>query len=135
MSTGTARKRYTLAFLTLIALYAGALFGANWLFTTHFSSGLLLYLEAALPALPIIGIFFAIGRYLVEEPDEYIRMLMVRQSLLATGIALSVATIWGFLESFHVVRHVDVYYVAVLWFAGLGVGALVNRIMAAKEYD
>ena len=66
-----------------------------------------------LPALPIIGIFGAIGRYLVEEQDEYVRMLMVRQTLWASGFALSVATIWGFLESFDLVGHVDGYYVAI----------------------
>ena len=60
-----------------------------------------------LPALPIIGIFAAIGRYLVEEQDEYVRMLMVRQTLWASGFALSVATIWGFLENFGLVGHVD----------------------------
>ena len=69
--------------------------------------GGLTYFVAVLPALPIIGIFAAIGRYLVEEQDEYVRMLMVRQTLWASGIALSLATIWGFLENFGVVGHVD----------------------------
>ena len=86
------------------------------------------YLAAILPALPIIGIFAAIGRYLVEEQDEYVRMLMVRQTLWASGFALSVATIWGFLESFDIVGHVDAYYVAVLWFGGLGIGACINKL-------
>ena len=71
------------------------------------------YLAAVLPALPIIGIFAAIGRYLVEEHDEYVRMLMVRQTLWASAFALSVATVWGFLESFDMVGHVEAYYVAV----------------------
>jgi len=35
-----------------------------------------------LPALPITGIFAALGRYLVEEPDEYVRLATVRQSLI-----------------------------------------------------
>ena len=73
------------------------------------------------------GIFAAIGRYLVEEQDEYVRMLMVRQTLWASGFALSVATVWGFLENFDLVGHVDAYYIAVLWFGGLGLGACINR--------
>ena len=32
---------------------------------------------------------------------------MVRQTLWASGFALSVATVWGFLESFDLVGHVD----------------------------
>ena len=68
------------------------------------------YFVAIFPALPIIGIFGALGRYLVEEQDEYVRMLMVRQALWASGFALSLATVWGFLENFGLVGHADGYY-------------------------
>jgi hypothetical protein len=97
-------------------------------FKHHLLSGVVAYIVAALPALPIIGIFFAMGRYLVEEQDEYVRMLMIRQALWASGFALSAATIWGFLESFDVVGHIDAYYIAVIWFGGLGVGSLINKL-------
>jgi hypothetical protein len=83
---------------------------------------------AILPAIPIILVFAAVGRYLIEEGDEYLRMLMVRQTLWASGFALSLATIWGFLESFDLVGHIDAYYIAMLWFFGLGVGAVMNRL-------
>jgi hypothetical protein len=86
------------------------------------------WLVAILPALPIIGIFVAIGRYLVEEQDEYVRMLMVRQTLWASGFALSVATVWGFLENFGLVGHVEAYYISVLWFFGLAIGGIVNKL-------
>jgi len=91
-------------------------------------TGVSAYAAAILPALPIIGVFVAMGRYLADEQDEYIRMLTVRQTLWATGFALSVATIWGFLENFELVGHVDAYYVAVLWFGGLGIGSCMNRL-------
>ena len=91
-------------------------------------SGPLAVVVAILPALPIIGVFAAMGRYLVEETDEYIRMLTARQSFYATGFALSVATIWGFLESFEIVGHVESFYIAVLWFGGLGVGSCINTL-------
>jgi hypothetical protein len=74
------------------------------------------------PALPIIAIFAAIGRYLIEESDEYLRLLTVRQTLVASGFALSLATAWGFLESFDLAAHVDAYWIAVVWFGGLGLG-------------
>jgi hypothetical protein len=57
---------------------------------------------------------------------------MVRQTLWASGFALSFATIWGFLESFDLVAHVEAYYVAVLWFGGLGLGACVNKLTVAR---
>jgi hypothetical protein len=39
---------------------------------------------------------------------------------------LTLVTIWGFLENFGLVGHVDAFYVAVLWFLGLGVGSAFN---------
>ena len=81
-----------------------------------------------LPGLAVIGIFWSIGRLIVEEQDEFIRMLIVRQALIATGFALGVATIWGFLELARVVPHLDAYWVAVVWFFGQFVGAVSNRM-------
>lgn len=124
----TARRRYRRTALGLSVLYAVLLIGVSVFFKTGPRTGVSAYAAAVLPALPIIGVFYAIGRYLVEEQDEFLRMLMVRQILWATGIALSIATVWGFLESFNVVRHVDAYWVAVLWFGGLALGACINRL-------
>jgi hypothetical protein len=108
-------------------LYAAFLLAAIYSFKHQFLGGLAAYVVAVLPALPIIGVFGTVGRYLVEEQDEYLRMLMVRQTLWASAIALSLATVWGFLESFQLAGHVDAYYIAVVWFFGLGVGACINR--------
>ena len=90
--------------------------------------GLPAYALAALPGLSVVGVFWAYARLLIEEKDEYKRMLLVRQSLVATGFALSIATVWGFLENFGLVAHVDAFYIAMLWFVGLGVGAAYNKL-------
>ncbi len=135
MATQPALRRYNRTVLVLGVLYATSLVGVEWLFRRHLLHGAVAYVSAALPALPIVGIFAAIGRYLLEEQDEYIRMLTARRALIASGFALSLATVWGFLESFGLVRHVDAYYVAVLWFAGLGVGACINCFAAGPNYE
>jgi hypothetical protein len=127
-----AQRRYNLRVLWLSLAYALCLFGAVYGFNRHLLAGPAAYLAAILPALPIIGIFAAIGLYLAEEQDEYIRMLMVRQTLWASGFALSLATIWGFLESFRLVGHAESFYVAVLWFGGLGLGACANKLTFAR---
>lgn len=131
--TNPAQRRYTKSVLLLSAAYALILFGVISFFRNGSPAGISAYAAAILPALPIIGIFFALGRYMVDEQDEYLRMLVVRQTLWATGFALSIATIWGFLESFELVHHVDAYYAAVLWFAGLGVGSLMNRLTLGES--
>ncbi|NUR46197.1 MAG: hypothetical protein HOP91_08610 [Sphingomonas sp.] len=123
-----AWKRYNWRVIVLSILYAAFLIAAVYGFKHKLVPSPLAYPVAILPALPIIGIFVAMGRYLVEEQDEYVRMLMVRQTLWASGFALSVATVWGFLENFDLVEHVDAYSVAIVWFFGLGVGGIVNKL-------
>ncbi len=127
-----ALKRYNRTVLGLSAAYGVLLTGAELLFQRQALHGPIAYTAAILPALPILGMFAAIGRYLIEEQDEYLRMLMVRQSLVASGFAMSVATVWGFLESFDLVQHLDSYWVAVAWCAGLGLGECVNRRIARR---
>ena len=135
MSFSAAGKRYNKRVVWLSLLYAAFLMSAVYGFNRQLLTGPLAYLAAILPALPIIGIFVAMGRYLVEEQDEYVRMLMVRQTLWASAFALSVATVWGFLESFDLVGHVDAFYVAVLWFGGLGLGSCINRLTLGAPVD
>ena len=128
MARSLAARRYNHRVVWLSLAYVAALFAAIYAFNNRLIDGPAAYLAALLPALPIIGIVAAIGRYLLEEQDEYVRMLMVRQTLWASGFALSLATIWGFLESFGLAGHIDAYYVAVAWFGGLGIGACINRL-------
>jgi hypothetical protein len=123
-----AYARYNLRVIVLSLTYSVLLMGAVYGFKHHLLSGAAMWIAAILPALPIIGIFAAIGLYLVEENDEYLRMMMVRQTLWASGFSLSLATIWGFLESFDLVSHAPFYWVSVLWFGGLGVGGLMNKL-------
>ncbi|MGW8137255.1 hypothetical protein [Sphingomonas zeae] len=128
MSLRPEMKRYTYRLLLTFCVYAIALVGANMWFRHAPPSGLLAYVVAILPALPIMGVFVVIGRLLVEMRDEYVRMLIVRQSLIATGFALSVSTAWGFLEGFGLVEHAQGYWTTVLWFAGLGLGGCFNAL-------
>ncbi|HEY4071016.1 MAG TPA: hypothetical protein VGM04_05605 [Sphingomicrobium sp.] len=128
MSGIIAGKRYNWRVIWLSLLYAFFLIGAVYGFKHQLVPNGLKYLIAILPALPIIGIFGAMGRYLLEEQDEYVRMLMVRQNLWASAFALSLATTWGFLESFDLVGHADGYWVMIAWFFGLGLGGLYNRL-------
>jgi hypothetical protein len=128
-----ALRRYNLRVILLSLVYAVFLMSAVYAFKHHLLSGPLAWIAAALPAIAIIGIFVAIGFYLVEETDEYLRVMMVRQTLWASGFALSIATIWGFLESFDLVDHVPSYAVAVLWFGGLGLGALANKLTIGRS--
>jgi hypothetical protein len=88
---------------------------------------------ALIPGLSVAVVFVAFGRLLIEERDEFVRLLLTRQSLIATGITMTVTTVYGFLENFGLLGHVDAFYVAMLWFVGLGVGGLVNKLTFGTE--
>ena len=130
-----AQRRYNRSVLLLSLAYAFILFGVITFFKNSSPTGLSAYAAAILPALPIVGIFAVMGRYLADEQDEFVRMLTVRQTLYASAFALSVATVWGFLENFDLVDHIDAYYIAVLWFGGLGLGSCINKLTIGSGRD
>jgi hypothetical protein len=78
-------------------------------------------------AAPILLMIRAMALLLKEERDEYLRLRMVEQSLIATGIVLAVATLYGFLNVFDLAPRVDAYLAVPLWGIGLGIGRLLQR--------
>ena len=128
-----AMRRYLRRLAISMILYMAFLFIA--LRYVNAVTGPLAYLLGALPGIAVLGVFWAMGRLLIEETDEYLRLLLVRQTLVATAFALSIATVWGFLENMRLVPHVDAFYISVLWFVGLGVGSLVNYLTLGDSGD
>jgi len=128
MARTQAWRRYNWRAIWLSLAYAVFLIGAVYGFKHELIPGALKYPVAVLPALPIIGLFISMGRYLVEEQDEYVRTLMVRQTLWASGFALSAATVWGFLQNFDLLGPVDGYWIVIAWYFGLGLGSVANKL-------
>ncbi|MGZ8998632.1 MAG: hypothetical protein ACXW2T_07235, partial [Allosphingosinicella sp.] len=96
---------------------------------TEFGRGPAIWGIAVLPALPLLFVFYAMGRYLAELTDEYVRMLEVRKALVATGLTLAVATVLGFLEIYAEAPHMPLFFIPCIWFGGLCVGQIVNRFV------
>jgi hypothetical protein len=137
MALNRAQKRYNRDVLLLMLGYAVLLVGVVSYATHHYPlRGPVGIVLALLPALPIIGVFGVMARYLVEESDEYIRSRVVRQALIATGLTLSLCTAWGFLENFGAAPHIYAYNAPILWFAAQGLvslsGCLV-RLAGGRE--
>lgn len=124
----TAQSAYMRRFVPMMTIYVLLLFGAVWLGKAYHPTGLAAVALAILPALPLIGVVWAMGRLIIEESDEYLRSLTIRQILIATGFMLSVTSIWGFLESADQVPHLPLYWAFILWCFGLAVGSLVNGL-------
>ncbi len=125
----TAPNRRFISRLGLATVVTGlTVVGARYVMAEQLITGPLVWAVAILPGLAMAGLFYAYGMLIVEQKDEFIRMLVVRQLVIATGIALSFATIWGFLEEFGLVEHLYTYYVAVAWIVGFALGGIVNKI-------
>jgi hypothetical protein len=124
-----AVRRYFLRIVVLVSIYLVTLIGTVMAFKANAVSGAAAYALAVLPALPIIGVFWAVMRYLIEETDEFMRLLIVRQCLFATGFCLTIMTIWEFLQNFDLVPPGNGGFgAAFFWFIGLGFGGLYNRL-------
>src|SRR3569623_599028 len=116
-------RRMVIASLTYVAvLMAGA--------------GLAAYLAPPMPvrvllaiivALPVLLMVRAMALLLRDETDEYLRMRVVEQSLIATGFLLVAASLYGFLIAFDVAPRLDAYLAVPVWAVGLGIGRFFQR--------
>jgi uncharacterized membrane protein len=129
----SATLRYNRRVLVMSFGYLLALFAALGITRQVSVHGPLLWILAILPSIPITGMVVTMGRFLIEETDEYQRMRMVRASLVATGFVLVLASLWGFLEMFGLVPHVWLWAVFPAWSIGLGVGQAANRWMFGDQ--
>ena len=127
MVSSSASRRYKLRLAVAMGVYIVSLFAAEYLIARELVEGPLVWALALIPGLAVTGAFYAVAMLIIEQKDEFLRMLVVRQILVATGFALSIATVWGFLENFDLVPHVDSYWVGILWFLGFGIGGLINK--------
>ena len=123
-----SQRAYIRRLMVLMAVYVTAVIGGSVARRADLLNDLTTILVALISGLCIAGVFWAIGRLIVEEQDEFRRMLIVRQALIASGFALSIASIHGFLSGFELLPKVDPYWAAILWFAGLIVGGIAHRL-------
>lgn len=128
MVPSVPRRRYLRRIGNSTAIYVASLLAAKYLISRDLVEGPVVWILGLIPGLAVVGIFYAIAMLIIEQKDEFIRMLIVRQTLIGTAVALSISTVWGFLENFGLVAHVDAYWVAIIWFFGFGLGGFINRI-------
>lgn len=128
MARNAAYRRYARRMAVTSIAYAGAIFGATLLIGKASAISAASIGLALVPGIAILTMIWAIGRLLVELDDEYLRWLEVRKFIVATGVLLALASVWGLLEFFTTVPRVPVFFAFPVWCIGLGVGALYNRV-------
>ncbi|QXQ06436.1 hypothetical protein KX816_20175 [Sphingosinicellaceae bacterium] len=126
--TRPAERRNNDPVLAASVAYAALLTGAEYAVKSLAPRAAVRFILALLPALAIVAILIAVGRFLVEESDEYLPAGFIRQIPWAIGAMLSLATTYGFHEVFDVAPTMPLYVVAILWFFCLGVAGAALRI-------
>jgi uncharacterized membrane protein len=116
-----AGRRYIYRLAPTMAIYLFFLFFSKWAFHHLHPTGLVVYLLAILPALPLIGSLAVVGLYIAEESDEFERSIVVQSMLWGLGAALSISTIWGFLEDFAGAPRVSTFYVYFSFWIFMGI--------------
>lgn len=127
-TTPSASRRYLTRLALCMAFYLVTLFVAEILIEDRGVGGPLAALLAFLPGLAFAGVVWVFGALIVEEKDEFFRLLYVRQGLIGTGIAMTAAAVWGFLETYGIVEPVAAFWWPTIWCFGIGVGAVFNKI-------
>ena len=121
-------RRFLIRIYSSAAVVVLSAVAAEYLIKHGLVEGPLVWVLALIPGLAMVGTLYAIGMLIIEQKDEFIRMLILRQLIIGTGIALSFAAVWGFLENFGLVDHIYPLYFVAAFFGGFGFGGLVNRI-------
>ena len=122
-----AAKRYRRRTMICAFAYVAGLLLAITAYRQLHWTGPLAYAAALLPALPLSGMFVAMGFYLREETDEFQRQVVVESSLWATGGILVLCAGWGFMDMFGLVPHVEAWVLAPVWAVFHGVASLFIR--------
>ena len=120
--------RYNRRFLAASFGYVLGLGIAIALWNTYEPSGPVVFAIALLPTIPTFAMIWAMGRYLVEETDEYLRYRTVRAALMSLGMVLAIGIFWGFLEMFKLVPHIWAWWVLPVWAIGLGLAQLWMKV-------
>jgi len=90
----TMIRRLTVVLVAYEVLWAGAFF---WVYRAKLE-GMILWVPAALTTLPVLGLIWAIARYLGEEVDEFHRLLVVRCLLWGTAAVMTSVCFHGLLQ-------------------------------------
>ena len=127
LSPSAAAKRYRMRFSIAMSVYVVALIGALSAVIQYHLTGLVAYVLAVTPALPLLAVIAVMGIYLREETDEFERAMQAEAALWASGGLLALATVWGFLELFGLVPHIETWWAFPIWCFLLAPGNVLAR--------
>lgn len=128
MAIDAPTRRYFRRMVAVSVIYVAAIFAASSIIPDDAKATPLTVAIALVPGIAVLAFIWAMGSFLAELTDEYLRYLEVRKALIATGMTLALTATWGILEIYTDVPRIEIFWVFPAWCFGLGVGALVNKL-------
>ncbi len=114
-------RRYTRRILPAMFAYVILLMAAIIYAKEAELTGVIAWLVAIAPAIPILFAIRAIFLLPVEEDDEYMRARIYSSYAWATGATLMVCTTIGFLDMFGAVPHLEMWFAFPMWAVFMGI--------------
>lgn len=123
----SAGRRYLMRFIPTMIVYVATVIGASLAFDVWGPTGLLAWLIAIAPALPILALIAIMGLYLREESDEFQRRILIESMLWGFGVTLSATTVSGFLEMYVHTPPLQSFWAFPLFCAAMGLSQILVR--------
>ena len=120
----SAKRRYHRVFWPLMAIYVVTILGGSFMLSQMDPEPKWLQATMAVAsALPVIATMLVMLRY-TNETDEYTRQVHLKAFAWGGVITASAIFLIGFLQLFHVIEHVEVFWFGPLFFIAYGLAKL-----------
>lgn len=131
LNEGTpAGRRYVFRTMTLLVPYIAICVAAMGGVFDELEGTPAAWILAVAVSAPVIGQIWA-TLSLIRESDEFVRALIARVFILSAGVAMAVATLWGFGESFAGAPHLPAWLIYPVFWGAFGlVSPFVRRTNA-----
>lgn len=123
-------RRYAMRFAPAMAAYVVLLMAAILYWQAYEPTGVIAWLVALAPALAVLLAVRAVALLHKEETDEYWKARHTYATVWATNATLAICTVWGFLDMFGVVPHVELWAVFPIW----AVASAVGQVFAKRSF-
>lgn len=119
-STTAAHRKYVFRTLGFMSSYVGVNIGAIFGAFDDIRSPVAAWALALAVSAPVVGQIWA-TLSLMRDSDEFVRAVIAKQFILASGAAMAIATVWGFGESYADAWHAPAWLIYPLFWACFGV--------------
>ena len=121
----SAKRRYKRAFWPLMAVYVVIILAGSYGLKQMDPEPVWLQASLAVAsATPVIATLLVMLRYIIET-DEYTRLLQLKAFAWGAVITVSLIFLVGFLQMFHVLELVEVFWFGPVFFIAYGLSTLM----------